>query len=165
MPPRKRTSAKKTAASRQAQPRQQASPEPEEPKGMDPDFVTTTVSTPISGRKAYALETLISEVDELFRGAPYTVSGVNGRGVALTVEFAHNRDLGDLLHLTADDPRVAAVFENEEATVVLFANDARTQDLRDPFNLAEAYNEMGGEWAQTEPDENEADDSDTEDDQ
>jgi hypothetical protein len=104
-------------------------------------------STPMAAmpneRNARALDTLISEVVALFPETTYEVGNRNGRGVALSVTFAtHETDgLPALLSLVAGDARVLDVTydEQEDSVLVHLWNRGRTQDLRDSFNLADAW--------------------------
>lgn len=116
-----------------------------ERKEMDPS--AREVSVPEvhvnNQRLAYALETLIAEVMELFPETLHEVSNYNGRNVALDVRFHSEDDFDDLstlLRLVADDARVAEVLVDEDDSYVLVAlrPNPRTQDLRDPFNLGDA---------------------------
>lgn len=121
---------------------------PVEPKPMDPTVAESPVpvSTGPRARPAYALRTLISEIEDIAPEIPYELSNYKGFNTALDVSFdltavpeVEVPTLVTLLGLVDSDPRVARVeVEDGQGLVSLHAN-SRTQDLRDPFGLREAY--------------------------
>lgn len=115
------------------------------PEPMDPGAreTATPVATTNRRRNAYALDTLVGEVDTLYPDIPIEVSNVDGRGTALDVQFALTEEhsgLMDLLRLVQSDNRVKEVLVEEDDMLVLvsFRSDPRTQDSREPFHLADA---------------------------
>lgn len=91
-------------------------------------------------RNAYALDTLITEVMDLFPETTYEVSGRDLRGVALHVQFfIEHEGLAALLTLLDSDPRVEEVVRDDEEVLVALRSSARTQDSRDSFGLTEAW--------------------------
>lgn len=114
-------------------------------KEMDPSIRENVVGEPHVNRQrtCYAIKTLVSEVLAMFPETEYDVAGYNDRNVGLEVTFdtAGLKGLYELLSLVEGDPRVAGVYSPDEDTdlTVIFRNSARTQDLRDPFGLDEAW--------------------------
>lgn len=118
---------------------------------MDPQVAERKVGTdPLPRqRNCYALTQLIDEFTALFPETPIVVKDRDGRGVAFTVEFNleyvprhESLSAGDLLLSTVLDPRVAYVNRDAiEANLVeiTIARNARTQDSREEFGLADAW--------------------------
>lgn len=118
------------------------------------NYATSSDSVLITRRTAYAVETLISEVEAVFPGVDYTLTNRNGRGVALGVTFFGSEetvsDLGNLLLLMNDpayseDHRIEEVTEDAEGVHVLFFNRSLLQDSRESFGLAGAWAVLTGE--------------------
>lgn len=137
----KKTTRKKTAPSKT-------------PAPMDPEAVETATPTPMSNnqRVCYALETLVAEAQQSFPGLSVEYSAFDGRNTALAATFdltsVHEPEpsmLRDGLGLVVGDPRVADVVADESAVTVTMHSNPRTQDSREPFNLADAMFVLGGE--------------------
>lgn len=121
---------------------------------MDSAVREALVGTPATNnaRKCYAMETLISEVAELFPETTYEIAGIDGRNTALEVVFDismldtedRERLLGVLM-LTVHDPRVEEVLHDSDSVVVAFLSNPRLQDLRDTFDLSGAYGVLVGD--------------------
>lgn len=95
-------------------------------------------------RTCHAIKQLVEEVLDLFPETTMVYGDYDMRNTALSVEFTtedaeDQRVLGDLLSLIIVDPRV----ESSDAEIVKFKSNSRTQDLRDSFNLADAWLELG----------------------
>lgn len=113
---------------------------------MDPAAREAATAEPTENTKrvCYALRTLVGEVAELFPETPIEWTDYDGRNTALGVTFdlTANPDgaaLGELLLLTKTDHRVLDVIVENGAAFVTMHSSARTQDLRDSFNLDAAY--------------------------
>lgn len=125
--------------------------ESEGPVPMDPAAREGSAMDQIVNRQrpCYAIKTLIAEVLDLFPETSAGISGFDGRNVALNVTFdvAPCPELVGLLSLIESDARVALVLHDieEEAVLVQFHSRATTQDLRDPFGLADAWEVMSEE--------------------
>jgi len=105
-------------------------------------------------RNCYAMEQLISEVEQLFPGVIYEVSSRNPRGVAFDVTFVPadgtDPDFRLLLELLGDpayntDPRIEYVIPGSDGVLVSFRTNPHTMDDRSPFGLAEAWSVLSGE--------------------
>jgi hypothetical protein len=125
-----------------------------DPTPMDPTTKEARVGTPAANneRACYAAKTLVAEVNELFPETPFEYSNHDGRNTALDVTFDLNGmdndaalDLHHVLGLIDSDARVAGVIVEDEAVLVSFRSSPRTQDLRDPFGLADALMVLSGE--------------------
>lgn len=140
----KRKTVSKTAAAR-PEPKSPADngPQPMDPGGPEP---TSAPRSPNRRRSAYAITTLVSEIEQVFPGISHEVSNYNGFNTALDASFdltSVSEDevatLTTLLSMLDSDSRVARVeIEDGQALVSLHSN-LRTQDLRDPFGVAQAY--------------------------
>lgn len=122
-------------------------PEAQQSAPMDPTIreVKVGVTHVNRPRRAYALDTLIKEVESLFPETTYDVSGENGLNTSLDVTFS-TKDcpgLADLLDLIENDPRVQSLLQVDDSTLVSFRSSLRTQDLRDPFQLDVAWTVLG----------------------
>lgn len=122
----------------------------DEPKPMDPTTREQLVGEVAVTRErvCYAGKTLVKEFHELFPETPVEYGGYDGRNTALDVAFdltvldiPAERDLATaLLELCRTDNRVDSVVASDEGQVlVAFHSNPRTQDLRDPFGIAEAF--------------------------
>lgn len=119
------------------------------PKAMDPGAREIAgPGRPLVNRQrnAYALDTLVTEVLELFPETEVTYSNYTGRNVALTGTFmvtveANNGELAELLGQLAGDARISRADWDSVAgaMVVEFNKNARTQDSREPFGVGEAF--------------------------
>lgn len=108
-------------------------------------------------RNCYAMKTLIAEVLALFPETSYEVSNYDGRNVAHDVQFDitsipdEDQDLFTLLMgMLGDtaynqDSRITEVIIDPEGALVSFRANARTQDLREPFGLADAWEIIVGD--------------------
>jgi len=128
----KKTTTKKTA-------------EDKAPEPMDSDAPETTNAAPVTNRQrnAYAVDTLIAEVLEVFPETTYEVSGYNQFNTALHVAFHPDEfeRVDEVLALIEHDERVQEVIAEPSDHTILVAlhPNLRLQDLRDPFNIAEAW--------------------------
>lgn len=115
-------------------------------------------------RVCYAAQTLIEEFTELFPETTYETCDVDGRNTALGVKFAigaiqdeEERSIAKTMIRTltvSDRVYEAAVYYNvkigldhdvaTEEGYVRFHSNPRTQDSREPFGLAEAYEILAG---------------------
>lgn len=105
-----------------------------------------------SKRNAYALVQLVDEVRHLFPETPYEFGNYNGRNTALSVTFDLSMASGEefdlftqLLALVKTDQRVLDVINDDTSLLVDLFPSPRYQDLRDSFNLADAYSILTGE--------------------
>lgn len=144
MTAKKKTTAKKTAPK----------PEPttKGPEPMDPSVPEVSQARPVRnrGRNAYALDTLIEEVLALFPETTHEVSGRNQFNTHLHVSF-HTEEferLDELLALVEGDHRVEEVLMEAEDRTILVAlrPNMRTQDSRDSFGLAEAWDVLAEKY-------------------
>lgn len=124
-------------------------------KPMDVSINEQTVGTPHANqrRNAYALVRLVDEVHSLFPETPYKFSNYDGRNTALSVTFdLTTMDNDDailfitLLALVKADPRVLDVIEDDGQILVDLFPSPRYQDIRDSFNLADAYSILTEEF-------------------
>lgn len=138
MATKKKTPAKKTAEKKTTE---DAALAP-----MDPDAPEIPAGTaPVANRQrnAYAIDTLISEVLEVFPETTHEVSGYNQFNTALHVAF-HPEEferVDEVLSLIEVDERVQEVLVEPEDRTILVAlhPNMRLQDLRDPFNIKHAW--------------------------
>lgn len=120
---------------------------------MDASAPTAPAGTvPIANRQrnAYALDTLIAEVLEVFPETTHEVSGYNALNTALHVAF-HPEEferLDEVLSLIEDDVRVEEVLAEREDHTILVAlhPNLRLQDLREPFNIKAAWTELADKY-------------------
>lgn len=126
-----------------------------EPEPMDPSIREEKVATPAPPkvRVCWALKMLVFEVADLFPETPVEFDNPDGRGTMLDATFdmtvldAEDRGLlAALLELTKTDARVADVVSDASNVVVSIKKSARTQDLRDPFGLRDAFEILVDEW-------------------
>ena len=124
---------------------------------MSDEIVDTPISHQPAQRFCYAGHTLVAEVLGLFPETPYQVSGRDGRGVALAVQFdlsALEKDRADqlaaLLFLAVDDHRIEEVLYEDALLLTAFKSNARTQDDRSPFGLNGALAILDEPFQQTE---------------
>lgn len=97
-------------------------------------------------RQCWALKTLVAEMAELFPETPVEYSNVDGRNTALDVTFDCSM-LGEedqillvnLFRTLEVDARVSQIMVGNDQMLVSMKSDSRTQDLRDPFGLADAW--------------------------
>lgn len=122
-------------------------------KPMDDGIREQAVGVPNANnrRVCYAIKTLVAEVLELFPETPVEYSNYDGRNTALDVTFdltvlnADDREtLSTLLQLLGDrayseDQRIREVTYDDSAVLVSIISGPRTQDIREPFGLADAY--------------------------
>lgn len=118
------------------------------PVPMDPSITEnlTGVQSANNQRSCYAIKTLTEEVWDLFPETPVTYSAYNGRNTALAVSFdltaldagTDRGDFLDLLRLISVDERVESVQDGPDSVLVTIRANARTQDNREPFGLANA---------------------------
>lgn len=112
---------------------------------MDASAVETPTPQPITTRPrtAYAVDTLITEVQAIYPDMEVETFGPNGRGVNLDVAFYDDDepDLQALLGLVESEPRVAEVMRstNDNCTIVAINNDPAIYDSRDSYGLVDAY--------------------------
>lgn len=117
---------------------------------MDTSIREEAVAVPVTNnqRVCWAAKTFVAEVNELFPETPVEYSNYDGRNTALGVTFdlsmldsSENQLLVDLLTMKPYDPRIIEVAADYDTQSVYlrFKADPRTQDLRDPFGLADAY--------------------------
>jgi hypothetical protein len=140
----------KQAAEKQVAEKQETAP-------MDPSVPERRTPTlhRVSERDAYALTTLVNEVAGLFPETTYETSGANAFNTRLVVAFhdPETPDLYPLVSLVEADPRVLSVGRDRDgtSTVVEFHDSFRTQDGRQPFGLAEAYDILSEQGEQNVP--------------
>lgn len=122
------------------------SPEPMDPSASEARVGTAAIN---NSRVCYAAKTLTKELSALFPETPVQYSNYDGRNTALDVEFdltvldePERSDLRNLLDLLDADNRVEEVITDEDSVLVSFFSNARTQDSRDSFGLAEAWQEL-----------------------
>ena len=137
-------------------------PENKKTDPMDPSIREQVIGTPATNNKrvCYAIKTLAAEVGELFPETPVEYSEYDGRNTALDATFdltvldESDRTLfRDLLRLCTTDERVREVLTEDDQVLVGIKSNPRTQDLRDWFNLADAWLVMAeGHQAAEEPD-------------
>lgn len=105
-------------------------------------------------RDAYAVVTLITEVQAIFPDMEVETFGPNGRGVSLDVAFYDDDepDLSAVLALLGDpaytaEPRIEEVARstNDNCTIVTIINDPSLYDRREPFGIAGAIEVMSSE--------------------
>lgn len=125
-------------------------------KPMDDGIRERAVGAPStnSQRVCWAIKTLVAEVTNLFPETTVEYSNYDGRNTALDATFdismldadTDRVDAMNLLALLGDpaynvDPRVDYVITSAEDAAVLVSMKAslRTQDSREPFGLADAY--------------------------
>lgn len=112
---------------------------------MDPGAreSATPVQTTNTARTCHAIKQLVSEVAELFPETTPVYSNYDLRNTALDVQFDASMcpALLGLLELVESDSRVELVLIDleEQLALVSFKSNPRTQDLRTPFNLADAW--------------------------
>lgn len=113
------------------------------PQMMDPDAVEVqrAINKMPRQRVAYALMTLIEEIEELFPETTIEIVDRNGRGVGYAASFATHEspELKELI-LLLRDPRVEGTIhdDKEDLAFVSLHNNSRTMDNRDPYDLASA---------------------------
>lgn len=122
----------------------------DEPTPMDASIRERATGTTASNtqRVCYAIKTLVAEMHALFPETPVEYSDYDGRNTALAVSF----DLSPLDEETGTtvlalftlfdfdaDPRIASVDADGPVVLISFRANARTQDSREPFGLAEAW--------------------------
>lgn len=113
------------------------------PQMMDPDAkeVQRSVNKMPRERVAYALLTLIEEIEDLFPETTVEIVSRNGRGVGYAASFATHEspELKELI-LLLRDPRIEGTIhdEKEDLAFVSFHNNPRTLDSREPYDLASA---------------------------
>lgn len=136
-----RKPAKKAASSKTAK-----MPEPMEASTTPPAAVGTPATNNV--RVCWAAKTLVNEFTDLFPETPVEYSNPDGRNTMLDVSFDltavpdSDRDAAAaLLELVETDARVGSVFIESaaESLLVSFKSSARTQDSRDSFGLADAW--------------------------
>lgn len=104
-------------------------------------------------RVCYALVTLMNEIHALFDSVVPEYVEPDGRNTLLAVSLdLSSMDDDDRIDLTAllsilSDSRIenVAVDEGEESAYIKIRSNPRTQDLRDPFGLADALLVLAGE--------------------
>lgn len=117
---------------------------------MDDSIKEAAVGTPATNapRQCWAMKTLIKEVQDLFPETTYEVSNIDGRNTALDVTFdltmLDSQARADMLALfvvfdLGNDPRVEQIIGEDGMVLVSFKSNARTQDDRTEFGLADAY--------------------------
>ena len=140
----KRKPASKTAAAR-PEPKSSvdSGPQPMDPGGPEP---TSAPRSPNRQRSAYAITTLVSEVEQVFPGVRSEPSNYNGFNTATDVTFdltSVSEDevatLTTLLSMLDSDSRVARVDVEDGQALVSLHSNLRTQDLRDSFGVAQAH--------------------------
>lgn len=117
----------------------------------------TAVPSTNSPRVCWALKTLVDEFRNLFPETRTEYSNYDGRNTALSVTFDLTgipedvrTDAALLMELLNDpayneDKRIEyVIIEDEHALVTMRANP-RTQDSREPFGLADAYEVLAGD--------------------
>lgn len=134
-----RKPAKKAASSKTAK-----MPEPMEASTTPPEAVGTPATNNV--RVCWAAKTLVNEFTDLFPETPVEYSNPDGRNTMLDVSFDMtavddvDRDAAvALLELTNTDARVAGLISISDMVLVSFKSSARTQDNRDSFGLADAW--------------------------
>ena len=124
------------------------------PAPMDPSVRETSVAAPVANhpRTAYSLETLAQEMTNLFPETSVEFSSVNGFNVALDATFdvfsideSDREHFVSLLRLVEDDHRIKDVNVEDDHVLVGAWPSMRTQDLREPFDLAAAYLVLTGD--------------------
>lgn len=124
------------------------------PQPMDPSVREAVSPEPSTNRSrpCWALQTLVTEFHKLFPETPVTFSGYDGRNTALDGCFdlttLHGSDRAmavALLQILTSDPRVSEVLGDEDQAIVSFHSSPRTQDLRDPFGLEDAFDILADE--------------------
>lgn len=120
------------------------------PKMMDPSIPEVAVAAPmhVQRRACWAVETLAEEVTALFPETAVEHSAYNGRNTALGVTFDCTmlddedwtvaRKVIGLIPVDARVQEIVVDGDQRALYVEMFAN-ARTQDSREPFGLADAY--------------------------
>lgn len=127
---------------------------------MDTSARETLIGTPSANapRVCHAAATLVAEVHDLFPETTVEYSNRNGRNVALDVTFdltglddAASADLITILSMFEDtDLRVAEVLVDHASVLVSFHNSPRSQDMRDPFSLADALSVLADDsWVES----------------
>lgn len=115
----------------------------EAPKPMDPDHTPNSGASSARVRNAYALDTLIEEVTDLFPETTYEVGEPTQWNARTSVVFVTDgiEGLAGLLPLLASDERVKEITEDEKEGLVEIAllPSLRSMDGRHPFGLAEAW--------------------------
>lgn len=123
-------------------------------KPMDTATRELAVGTPAvnAPRICLAAKTLIREVHALFPETPVETSNIDGRNTALDVMFdltalddSDNALLSTILTMTETDERVAEVVLDNGSALVSFKSNPRTQDSREEFNLAGAFEILTGD--------------------
>lgn len=115
------------------------------PQPMDPNADEAKVGKPAFNhrRTCYAIQALVAEVRALFPETVYKATNYDRRGTALSVTFMTDttEGLGQLLELVRPDVRVLDVSKDsvDPSVTVTFRSSPRLQDLRDTFNLAQAW--------------------------
>lgn len=125
---------------------------------MDPSIneTATPVQRSANPRNAYTIDTIIAEVLAIYPDTPYEVGDRTALNVATSVRFdlvgAAAPDLDDstdavslpdlLALLDVTDPRLAEISPSEG--YVRVRASARTQDSREPFGFAEAWDTLIG---------------------
>jgi hypothetical protein len=120
------------------------------PKMMDPSIPEASVAAPQAntGRPCWAIETLREEVQALFPETAIEYSAYNGRNTALGVTFdcamLDDEDwtiARKAVGLIPVDARVQEIVVDGDQRIIYAAmySNARTQDSREPFGLADAY--------------------------
>lgn len=132
------------------------------PEPMDDSVREVPVGTPSTNRQRVcgAIKQLVAEFTGLFPETPVEYSNYDGRNTALDVTFDltaldEDTDRVDAFNLLAllddsaynNDPRIDYVLSSQEdgAVLVSMRSSLRTQDLRDPFGLADALSVLAGE--------------------
>lgn len=125
-----------------------------EPMDKKAKEILRPVALPNVTRNCWALETLVREMLDLFPETGVAFGNYDGRNTALDAVFdlsmldPEDRDLAAaLLQMLTVDHRVDdAVYEESEAlATVSIKSGPRTQDLRDPFGLADAFDVITAE--------------------
>lgn len=108
-------------------------------------------------RQCWAIRTLVAEVEGLFPETPVTYTNVDGRNTALAVTFDLTSlseddriDFTNLMQLLTDpayndDQRIEYGIIEDEHVLISMRSSSRTQDLREPFGLADALHVLSGE--------------------
>lgn len=110
--------------------------DPHAKEGKSPERVTRAV------RNAYALDTLVAEVETVFGEAVVTYGEADEWQVVHEVTFetdpdAETANLAEVLTTIVVDPRIASVTSDEDQVLVEFKTKRGTRDDRDGFGLAE----------------------------
>lgn len=118
--------------------------EPMEASSKPPAAVGTPATNTV--RVCWAAKTLVEEFTDLFPETPVEYSNPDGRNTMLDVTFdltVLDDEMEDaataLLELIHTDVRVNVVLAENNAVLVSFKSSARTQDNRDSFGLADAW--------------------------